>query len=370
MSNTFLTVQEIAQESLMRLQNQLVMGGLVHRDHSSDFASKGDTVQVKKPASFVANDFAASGETSAQDIVEQNVLVKLDRIADVTVDVTSKELTLNVEDFGEQVIEGAMQALAQKIDKDLCDLFTNVPYYSGTAGTTPAALADIAGVRKVLNDHQAPFGNRSLVVDTAAEAKLIVLDALVNSEKAGSTEALREANLGKVYGFGTYMSQNIGKATGALADKDSTNKLKVKTAAAAGATSIVITNAKGTIKAGDVIIIGGKSYSITTDATIASDEATVTINPGLVANAAADAAITSLAAHTANLAFHKNGLALVNRPLALPLGGADGYIANYDGLSVRVTMGYNMATKKNTISFDILYGVKVLDENLVARLLG
>ena len=98
MSNTFLTVQEIAMESLMRLKNNLVMSGLVHRDYSNEFASKGDTIQVRKPATFVANEF--TGTTSTQAISESNVLVKLDKIADVTVEVGSKEMSLNIQDFG------------------------------------------------------------------------------------------------------------------------------------------------------------------------------------------------------------------------------------------------------------------------------
>jgi hypothetical protein len=56
--------------------------------------------------------------------------------------------------------------------------------------------------------------------------------------------------------------------------------------------------------------------------------------------------------------------------MALPLGGATGAVVNYNGLSIRVTMGYTMSNKVNTISWDILYGVKTLQPELAARMLG
>ena len=57
MSNTFLTIEEIAKESLLRLRNNLVMRQLVYTDHSQEFAQKGDTVNVRIPATFTAKEF-------------------------------------------------------------------------------------------------------------------------------------------------------------------------------------------------------------------------------------------------------------------------------------------------------------------------
>ena len=67
-----------------------------------------------------------------------------------------------------------------------------------------------------------------------------------------------------------------------------------------------------------------------------------------------------------SIAFHKNALALVTRPLALPQGAAKAAIVNYDGFGLRVVYGYDMNTKTDTISIDMLCGVKTLDKNLAA----
>ena len=116
-NNTFLTPEVVAKEALMVLQSNLCMADLVHRDHSSEFVAVGDTVSIRKPAKFVAKNF--TGTTENQDIKETSVPVKLDRFRDVTVAVTSKEMTLDIADFSKQVVEPAMQAIAQAIDEDL-----------------------------------------------------------------------------------------------------------------------------------------------------------------------------------------------------------------------------------------------------------
>ena len=75
---------------------------------------------------------------------------------------------------------------------------------------------------------------------------------------------------------------------------------------------------------------------------------------------------TLLGEYTPSIAFHRNAMALVTRPLALPLGAAKAAIVNYDGFGLRVVYGYDQTHKTDTISIDMLCGVKMLDENLIA----
>ena len=109
MSNTLLTPDIIAKEALMVLESNLTMANLVHRDYANEFVQVGDTITVRKPASFVAKNFL--GTVEAQDITEGSVDVKLDRYRDVTVNVTAKELTLDIKDFSEQIVTPALSAI-------------------------------------------------------------------------------------------------------------------------------------------------------------------------------------------------------------------------------------------------------------------
>ena len=66
MSNTILTPNIIANEALDVLRTNAVMANLVHRDYSSEFvAGVGDTITVRKPATFEAKEFTT--EVEVQD---------------------------------------------------------------------------------------------------------------------------------------------------------------------------------------------------------------------------------------------------------------------------------------------------------------
>lgn len=99
MANKFLTPEVVAKEALMVLQSNLVMADLVHRDFSDEFVSVGDTVSIRVPAKFVAQNF--TGNTTPQDITEGSVAVKLDRFRDVTVAVNAKQMSMDIEDFSQ-----------------------------------------------------------------------------------------------------------------------------------------------------------------------------------------------------------------------------------------------------------------------------
>jgi len=73
-----------------------------------------------------------------------------------------------------------------------------------------------------------------------------------------------------------------------------------------------------------------------------------------------------------NFAFHRNAIALVVRPLALPPAGsgARAAVVNYNGLSLRATLSYNPTKQGTQVTLDMLFGIKVLDTNLGCVLMG
>lgn len=375
MSNTFLTPGIIAKEAMMQLRANTVMAGLVHRDYSNEFvAGVGDTVTIRKPATFEAKEFNRTTGINIQDATEGSDTICLDKLLDVSFEVTSEQLTMDIADFSTQLLQPAMQSFAQKIDLYLLGLYKNIPGVSGTAGTTPNSITAITDARQVLNENKVPLINRRLVIDSAAENGFLQIPTFHEAEKVGdSGTALREASLGRKFGFDIYTDQNVLKHTGGTLAAGS-GKPKVAAATAKSAASINLTAATltGTVVAGDILTIGGANYVVTEDAAAASNTITVKISPALLADAAANADVTLLANHTANLAFHRNAFALVTRPLALPKGLADGQkaLVNYDGFGLRVIYDYNSQFKKDVVSIDMLCGVKTLNSQLACRLLG
>lgn len=363
MSNTFLTSQSIARQALPILRENLVFPALVHTDFSADFCKPGDTVYVRKPAVFEAQDF--SGSITTQDIEEGMVEVKLDKIADVSVELTAKDMALSVTDFASQILEPAMSAIAEKINRDGLALYKDIPYCVGSAGSTPSALDDFANTVKALNTAKAPLTDRSVVWNVDAIAEFQKLAAIVNAEKSGSTAALREGSIGRILGLNNYMSQGIH--THAAGTLSGVSGLKTSEAVSEGADTVKISGT-GTLKKGDMIEIGGKHYTVTEDAADVSGTVTAKVYPELP-QVNSGTAVTVVANHTANIAFHKNAFAFITRPLEAARG-ADSYVTSWGGITLRVTMDYDISTKKQILSIDTLYGVKTLYPELAVRVLG
>ena len=368
MANNFITVKEIARRTLPRLVENLVFPNLIHKDFSNDFVpGKGAQIQVKKPVVLKAEEFDETTGTKAQDVNEQSVTVTLDKLATVDVQFGAIEHAVNVDSLDRLFIEPAATALAQKINNDGLELYKDIPYICGTAGTTPGALKDFADARKVLNANKVPTSDRVAVWDTEADAKFTTIDAIVHAEKSGSVQALREGSIGRIFGLDNYMSQAVKKHTkGTLSGTP-----KPKATQKAGTTGLTLSaqTLTGTLVKGDILTILGDTYTVTADATAADNEITVSIYPALKKDVTTSTAVSLTGDHTANLAFHKNAFAFVTRPLAVP-SGVESYVTSLNGVTLRVVKGYDMAHKRDMLSMDVLYGYKTMYEEMAVRVLG
>jgi hypothetical protein len=70
-----------------------------------------------------------------------------------------------------------------------------------------------------------------------------------------------------------------------------------------------------------------------------------------------------------NLAFHRNALAFVHRPMAVP-AGANGGVVTQNNISMRVTMDYDSTLMGTRVNVDLLCGYAPLDLDLGVLLLG
>ena len=126
----------------------------------------------------------------------------------------------------------------------------------------------------------------------------------------------------------------------------------------------------GSLVKGDILTIKGKTYTVKKDVTASNGTMTVEIYPAVPTGGFTTAdEVTLTDSHTANLAFHKNAFGFISRPLE-KARGAESYVTSYNGITLRVTFGYDMATKKQTMSVDTLYGFKTLYPELAVRVLG
>lgn len=375
MANAFVTADLIAERALPLLAENTAMLPLVYRgEWDGTYKRQGDTIQIRKPTRVSAIDTSSSISGSYEDVSQTGVDVQLSEQYGVPFTLTSQERTMNIDDFESQIIEPAVTAIAENVNEAILDLYVDVPYYTGTSGTTAAALSDLANVGKVLNNNKSPMGNRALVMDFDALAKFQALDAIVGVDKSGTNAALRQGLLGQVYGMTLASDGQVPTHTAGTFTALATPLTKGSTAAAA--TTITMDGGSGseTIKEGDIMSIDGQQYVATADATAdGSGEIDVPVYPAVPATIADDTAVTfpdkTAGAHVSNLGFHRDAFALAMAPLDVP-SGADAAVINFRGLSIRVVQDYLPEADKQLIRFDVLYGVKTLFPELAVRLLG
>lgn len=403
MANAIITPTIIAKEAVMQLENNLVMGNNVYREYKKEFVKVGSTVNIRMPVDFTVTDGATR---SNQDVVEKNSNVVVDQRKHVSWKFSTQDLTLSVEEYSERYIKPAMIRLANTVDSALTGLYKYAYHAAGTAGTTPATFAAIGAVAQKMDEVAVPTDSRKLVLNPAAHWSMA--DALKGVYSPKTVEdMIRRGYLGEVAGMEIFGDQNIkrhtkGTATGTpLVNGASQNVTYASlTSGSSFWQSSLITDGwtasvTGILKAGDVFTIAGvyavnpiskESTNALQQFTVISDvnsdgtgNATITVSPPIISSGvhqtvnsapADNAEITVVATHAANMAFHKNAIALVTCPLELPDSAGFKARESHNGLSVRVVKDYDIDADEEIIRLDILYGVKMVDPRLAVRLLG
>jgi hypothetical protein len=403
MANAIITPTIIAKEAVMQLENNLVMGNNVYREYKKEFVKVGSTVNIRMPVDFTVTDGATR---SNQDVVEKNSNIVVDQRKHVSWKFSTQDLTLSVEEYSERYIKPAMIRLANTVDSALTGLYKYAYHAAGSAGTTPNTFAAIGAVAQKMDEVAVPTDSRKLVLNPAAHWSMA--DALKGVYSSKTVEdMIRRGYLGEVAGMEIFGDQNIkrhtkGTATGTPLVKGANQNVTYASLTSGSSfwqstleTDGWTASTTGILKAGDVITIAGvyavnpiskestnalQQFTVLSDVTSdGSTNGTLTVSPPIISSGvhqtvdsvpADNAAITVVATHAANMAFHKNAIALVTCPLELPDSAGFKARESHNGLSVRVVKDYDIDADEEIIRLDILYGVKMVDPRQAVRLLG
>lgn len=409
MGNTLLTPDVIAQETLMELENNLVMGNNVHREYRKEFTGTvGDTVTIRKPVRFTSGS-SMDITNSKNDVKQGSTSIVIDKIHNVSWEFSAKELALDIDEYSKLCIQPATGQLANDVDSDLCDLYTDVFNAGGTAGTTPSSFAALGAAGQKLDEFGIPRKDRKMVLNPAAMWSMA--DALKGLYlQTEVRKMIEDGYLGKVAGFEIFGDQNIyshtaggGAGTPIVAlDSDIgslATGLTYLTSDETGETSSLYTEgwtaSTAVLTEGDIITFPacysvnpksrrstGSLQQFVVNAAVTADAsgyATLNVSPAIntsgayqtVTAAPVDgAALTLISSHSANLAFHRNAFGLVTVPIPKADGCPWGAQVSHNGLSLTITKGWDVNTNKETVRIDILYGVKTLYRDLACRLFG
>jgi hypothetical protein len=437
-----------ANEGLMILEENMVMAHLVHRDFENEVQRYGDVVNTRRPNKFNVARKVDGGTLSYQDATATNVPVTLDQWFVSPFTIYDGEDSLSFKDLVAIYLKPAMLNIANGVDRavtgQMHKFFGGVAARVGRLENLPAATSNdtVLEARQVLNDNLAPMdAQRHLLLSSASETALLKNDIFVKANERGDEgTALENARLGRIYGFQTWMGQNVpglvsgttiaGTVTGAevagetgalsctlgatvvgefinvagndqptyctaitAATTDFTLNEALKYATGAGAVCTAYTSdtvnhpSAGTYAIGWTQAIGmdniayftvGQLCAFGTGANRRTYTVIEVVGNDLWLDRPLEVAVADGAAAfpgpqgNYNLAFHREALALITRPLALPRAGTGvvAGVASYNGISMRITMQYNQSAGGTQVNCDMLAGVAVLDTNLACVMLG
>ena len=448
--NSALIPEQWAAESLLILEEEMVMGGLVHRDFEHIVANYGETVHTRKPNEFIARRKTDADEVQDQAASATNVPVVLNQWVHVAFIIKDGERSKAFKDLVQFYLHPAMLANARILDRSLAG--QSVQFLSNVRGGLGMLTKDTAheyyvGTRDMFNQNKVFMQGRNLVLGSSSEAKMLETDLFIHADKVGDGgRALREAELGRKFGFQNYMDINIPQNSSGTKSSPTTldgaidagattmtlaadnvavgqyftvvgdmTPLRCQTRDANTAEIITATTrptlrsalheavvqpyATGTVSASRAngyvkeIRVGGTgvphvgqlvAFTNQTGPAIYTPEYTIVHVDSLgggaydilldrpLENALAENDIVNYGPDGEyNFAFHRNAVALVNRPLALPMSNlATAAVAEYNNMSVRVTITYDGKAQGHRVVVDGLFGVAVLDNALGGVLLG
>jgi hypothetical protein len=411
MANTTLNASIIAKAAVGVLENELTMAGLVYRGYEDEFDKKingytvGDTITIRKPTDFtVRNTIVAS----PQDTTEGKLTLQINQVAGVDFKFTSQQLTLNIAQLTERVIQPAMVQIANAIDIAVMNLYTDIPQWVGTPGTNIQSFAGFAKGLQNLDQRSVPGGNRSAILAPADYWAMAGSQTALFSQQINN-KSYREGAIGMVGGADTYMSQNAPTfTTGPKGGTPVVNGAAQNTTydTTGANTQTLITNgwtaaAAARVAVGDVFNIAGvfdvnpvtkvvlpilKQFVVAPGSTLASDGSgnlTMTIAPQIIssgafqnvsaapANSAALTFVgTGSTAYSNALMFDKNAFALCMVPMVRPPGSVDCSRVSKNGISIRVIPYYDGTNDVSNWRLDCIFGTKTIDRRLAVRVSG
>src|SRR5436309_8629273 len=131
-------VKLVAADALPALVGNLVMGNLVNRDYEPVLAQAGDTVNIPIAPHLVANNLAEGGAVQPQNPSLSNAQIVLNTHVEATFQIPDVTKVLAVPDLLRIYMQPAVVALAERIEGDLLNLYSQFTANSpvGTGGTS------------------------------------------------------------------------------------------------------------------------------------------------------------------------------------------------------------------------------------------
>ena len=208
MANDFYTPTQAATIAAKLAGEDAFLSALVSKNYEAELlggGTGGAPVAVKMPTTLIARSRDIDDKTSAivlDEISETTKVIQLDRVHDYSaVSLSEKDLTLDITDFGGQVLAPQSAAIVDSLEHKVATALTELAITDAGNLDPLNPVPYFTRLRKALRDRGVPQANLNVVVGTEIYALLLDAKAITDASESGSTEALREAGVGRLRGF-------------------------------------------------------------------------------------------------------------------------------------------------------------------------
>ena len=402
MANSILTPTAVTREALRILHQNLNFVGSINRQYDDSFAKSGAKIgtalKIRLPNEYTVR----TGATiDVQDTSETSTTLTVSTQKGVDVNFTSEELTMELDDFSQRILEPAMSVLAANIEYDALSMYKDVSKEVSDVGDT-LAIADVLFAGRKLTNALCPLTQRTLLLTPKGQADLVTATSSLFNDQTKVSQQYRKGLIGNNFlGFDNVMQNTLlyTHTTGSEIGPDT--GANVNGATQSGANIAVNGTVTGTFKKGDIVSFQGcydvhpetkqtlsnlKQFTITSD--VATTYATLPISPAIVQSGAKQnvstyptnggavykqesddsTTIAGSADYEVNLAYHRDAFAFATADLVMPRGVDFAAREVMDGISMRIVRNYDINNDAFPCRIDVLYGYKTIREQLACRI--
>lgn len=401
MANTILTPTAVTREALRVLHQKLNFVGNINRQYDDSYAKSGakigDSLKIRLPNEYTVRDGAT---LSAQDVTETSVTMQVATQKGVDVNFTSAELTMDMDDFSERILQPAMSVLAANIESDALSMYQDVANEVSDVGAS-LNLAGVLNSAKRLTQSLAPDDNRCLLLSPQSNVDLVSATSSLFNDQTKIGSQYKKGIIGNNFLGYDMVYQNTMLPIHTTGTDDGTGDHLINGAAESGTSLTTGSEGTGTLAVGDVVVIDGvfavhpetkatlshlKQFVVTAAYTAVAT--TIEISPALtatgarqnVSNVPADdakinkvesdgsTAIGASADYQVDMGFHKDAFAFATADLVMPSGVDFASRQVLDGISMRIVRQYDITNDKFPCRLDVLYGYKAIRPELACRI--
>jgi hypothetical protein len=266
------------------LEKYMVAGKLVHRDFEPMVQEFGDVINTKQPSVPTIDRKDDTDTIVPADVSLTNIQVTLNMQPFCAFGLTSREMSLSMDDLVNLHLDSHIKKMAEFIDASVYGqyaqfLSTSVGGDLGSLSSTnyQAYLTELTEALDVAN---CPTGGRTMLISPHTKALILQNQTLVGADQRGKLTALEQGEVGDIYGIRHIMSQTA-RTVSAADVFEAAFLINNAGGYQAGDSVLTVDTGVGAVVSGMWIKLLGKPYRITAHVETLGATTQITISPVL-----------------------------------------------------------------------------------------